>query len=111
MSFATLRALHASIGSAIDDLEHIYHDRSQSEPLEFPSLNDPYYVSAPHSAAQKLAHQLSDDPAVSLASKQIVAACAQLNASVSKPWYGFTEAILGVCASPPFSWIPLISVR
>ncbi|KAI0653619.1 S-adenosyl-L-methionine-dependent methyltransferase [Cubamyces menziesii] len=103
MSFATLRALHASIGSAIDDLEHIYHDRSQSEPLEFPSLNDPYYVSAPHSAAQQLAHQLSDDPAVSLASKQIVAACAQLNASVSKPWYGFIEAILGLSACLRFA--------
>lgn len=102
MSFATLRALHATIGNAIGDLERIYCDRSQSEPLEFPSLDDPYYISAPHSAAKQLAHQLSDDQAVSLASKQIVAACAQLNASVSKPWYGFTEAILGVCGLSQF---------
>ncbi|KAI0324797.1 S-adenosyl-L-methionine-dependent methyltransferase [Cubamyces sp. BRFM 1775] len=104
MSFATLRALHASIGNAINDLERIYQDRSQSEPLAFPSLDDPYYVSSPHSAAQQLAHQLSDDPAVSLASKQIVAACAQLNASVNKPWYGFTEVVLGgqLCAGLRF---------
>ncbi|OJT12731.1 Sterigmatocystin 8-O-methyltransferase [Trametes pubescens] len=93
MSFSALRALHASIGSAIDDLERIYADRSQSEPLEFPRLEDPYYTSATHSPGETLAHQLNDDPAVSLASKKIVAACGQLSATVNKPWYGLMEAI------------------
>ncbi|KAI0324800.1 S-adenosyl-L-methionine-dependent methyltransferase [Cubamyces sp. BRFM 1775] len=93
MSFAALRALHASIGSAIDDLERIYTDRSQSEPLDFPRLDEPYYATASHSATEELAHSLNDDPAVSLASKKIVAACGHLAASVNKPWYGLMEAI------------------
>ncbi|KAJ8475167.1 hypothetical protein ONZ51_g6741 [Trametes cubensis] len=93
MSFTALRALHASIGSAIDDLERIYKDRSQSEPLDFPRLEDPYYATASHTPAEDLAHSLNDDPAVSLASKKIVAACGHLAASVNKPWYGLMEAI------------------
>ncbi|OSC97043.1 S-adenosyl-L-methionine-dependent methyltransferase [Trametes coccinea BRFM310] len=93
MSFSALRALHASIGKAIDDLESIYKDRSQSKPLDFPSLNDPYYASAEHSELEELAHKLNDEPAVSLASKKIVAACGQLSATVNKPWYGLMEAI------------------
>ncbi|KAI0628454.1 S-adenosyl-L-methionine-dependent methyltransferase [Trametes polyzona] len=93
MSFSALKALHASIGSAIEDLERIYSERSQGEPLDFPRLEDPYYASASHSPAEELAHQLNDDPAVSLASKKIVAACGQLSAAVNKPWYGLMEAI------------------
>ncbi|KAI0359496.1 S-adenosyl-L-methionine-dependent methyltransferase [Trametes cingulata] len=93
MSFAALRALHASIGHAIDDLERIYRERSQSEPLDFPRLEDTYYANAPHSAEEELVQQLNDDPAVSLASKRIVAACGQLSATVNKPWYGLMEAV------------------
>ncbi|CDO72696.1 hypothetical protein BN946_scf184985.g116 [Trametes cinnabarina] len=93
MSFSALRALHASIGKAIDDLESIYG--GQSQPLEFPHLDDPYYASAEHSGTEELAHQLNDDPAVSLASKKIVAACGQLSAIVNKPWFGLMEAIQG----------------
>lgn len=100
MSFSALRALHASIGNAIDDLERIYADRSQSEPLHFPHLEDPYYTSATHSEEESLAHQLDDDPAVSLASKKIVAACGQLSATVNKPWYGLMEAIQAVKLIP-----------
>ncbi|KAI0644813.1 S-adenosyl-L-methionine-dependent methyltransferase [Trametes meyenii] len=93
MSFTILRALHASIGNAIDDLERIYAERSQSEPLELPRLDDPYYTTGHHSEQEELSHRLNDDPAVSLASKKIVAACGQLSASVNKPWYGLMEVI------------------
>ncbi|KAI0364842.1 S-adenosyl-L-methionine-dependent methyltransferase [Pilatotrama ljubarskyi] len=93
MSFASLRALHATIGHAIDDLERVYRERSQSESLDFPRLEDTYYANAPHSAEEELAQQLNNDPAVSLASKRIVAACGQLSATVNKPWYGLMEAI------------------
>ncbi|KAH9856853.1 S-adenosyl-L-methionine-dependent methyltransferase [Lenzites betulinus] len=91
MSFTALRALHAAIGTAIDDLERIY--QSQPEPLDFPRLEDPYYSTAAHSPSEELAHRLNDEPAVSLASKKIVAACGQLSATVNKPWYGLMEAI------------------
>ncbi|KAI0644809.1 hypothetical protein C8Q79DRAFT_1010960 [Trametes meyenii] len=91
MGFASLRALHACIGSAIDDLERIYHDHSQAEPVDFPHLDDPYYAQGTHSAAEKLIQQLHDDPAVSFASQKIVAACGQLDAIVSKPWFGLMK--------------------
>lgn len=97
MSFAELRALHNSIGSALDELERLYGERSQGEPLDYPRLDVPYYATAAHTASEQLAEQLNDDPAVSLASKKIVAACGQLSASVNKPWYGLQEAIQSVC--------------
>ncbi|KAI0761039.1 S-adenosyl-L-methionine-dependent methyltransferase [Trametes elegans] len=93
MSFAELRALHNTIGSALDELERLYGERSQGEPLDYPRLDVPYYATAAHTASEQLAEQLNDDPAVSLASKKIVAACGQLSASVNKPWYGLQEAI------------------
>ncbi|KAI0666974.1 S-adenosyl-L-methionine-dependent methyltransferase [Trametes maxima] len=91
MGFASLRALHACIGNAIDDLERIYRDRSPAEPVDFPHLDDPYYAKGLHSAAEKLVQQLHHDPEVSLASQQIVAACGQLDAIVSKPWLGLMK--------------------
>ncbi|KAI9063980.1 S-adenosyl-L-methionine-dependent methyltransferase [Trametes sanguinea] len=97
MSFSTLRALHSTIGKALDDLERLYRDRSQSasEPLDFPRLDEPYYTSAKHSASEQLERELENDPAVSFASKQIVAACGQLSAAVNKPWYGLMESLHG----------------
>ena len=42
MTFSTLRALHAVIGAAIDDIERVYRERSpQGSPLEYPSLDEP----------------------------------------------------------------------
>ncbi|OSC97041.1 S-adenosyl-L-methionine-dependent methyltransferase [Trametes coccinea BRFM310] len=97
MSFSTLRALHSTIGKALDDLERLYKDRSQSTavPLDFPRLDEPYYTSAEHSAAEELERELENDPAVSFASKQIVAACGQLSAAVNKRWYGLMESLHG----------------
>ncbi|KAI0356400.1 S-adenosyl-L-methionine-dependent methyltransferase [Trametes cingulata] len=94
MTFATLHALHASIGRAIEDLEGIYRERSQVEPLDYPRLEDPYYADGLHSAGQELAQRLThEDPAVSLASKRVVAACGQLSATVSKPGLSIAEAV------------------
>ncbi|KZP32128.1 hypothetical protein FIBSPDRAFT_944685 [Athelia psychrophila] len=41
MTFATLRALHALIAQAIDDIERVFAEHGR--PLEFPSLEDPVY--------------------------------------------------------------------
>ena len=42
MTFATLRALHSAIGTALDDMERVYHERAPT--LDFPSVDDPYYT-------------------------------------------------------------------
>ena len=41
MTFATLRALHALIGDAIDDIERVFAENSPT--LAFPSLEEPVY--------------------------------------------------------------------
>ncbi|KAM5545250.1 hypothetical protein V8D89_001361 [Ganoderma adspersum] len=79
MTFSTLWALHAVIGAAIDDIEHVYRDRPQGSTLEYPSLEAPYYSTAQHTQDEELAEALKDDPAVVAASMRIVAACAQLS--------------------------------
>ena len=85
MTFSTLRALHSIIGSAIDDIERLYHERSPT--LDFPSLEDPYYYSGPHTAEEELAEKMREDPVVGVACKMIVAACGHLNATVNKVSY------------------------
>ena len=96
MTFSTLRALHAVIGAAIDDIEHVYRERSQGSGLEFPSFNEPYYCTAQHTPDEDLAEALKGDPAVAGASKRIVAACGQLSTTVNKPWSGLMEDLLWV---------------
>ncbi|KAI0644810.1 S-adenosyl-L-methionine-dependent methyltransferase [Trametes meyenii] len=97
MGFAILRALHTCIGNAIDDLERTYRENSPSGlSLDFPHLDEPYYANADfRSEAELLVQKLYDDPAVSIASMQIVAACGQLGATVNKPWHGVVETIEG----------------
>ena len=96
MTFATLRALHAVIGSAIDDIEHVYRERSQGSGLDYPSLDEPYYHTVHHTPDEELAEALKGDDAVAVASKQIVAACAQIFAAVNKPWSALTQNMLWV---------------
>ncbi|KAI0762979.1 S-adenosyl-L-methionine-dependent methyltransferase [Fomes fomentarius] len=86
MTFATLRALHSAIGSAIDEIERAYHERRSD--LEYPSLDEPYYPTAKHTPEEELAETLKADPIVAMASKHIVAACGQLSTTVNKPWFG-----------------------
>ena len=93
MTFLTLRALHAVIGAAIDDIERVYRERSQGSGLEYPSLDEPYYHTAQHSPEEELAEALKGDPAIAAASKRIVAACGQLSTTVNKPWYGLMEDV------------------
>lgn len=53
MTFADLRALHALIGNAIDDIEHIYALAASSPPAQhnavFPFLDSSAYASPPPS--------------------------------------------------------------
>lgn len=91
MTFATLRALHAVIGAAIDEMERTYQQRSPQ--LDFPSLDEPYYPRAQHTPEEELAETLKADPVVAAASKRIVAACGQLSTTVNKPWFGLMEDV------------------
>ena len=97
MTFATLRALHAVIGSAIDEMERVY--REQPTPVDFPSLDTPYYKADPHTPEEDLAENLKADHVVAVASQRIVAACGQLSTTVNKPWFGLVEDVHGVRAS------------
>ncbi|OSC96294.1 S-adenosyl-L-methionine-dependent methyltransferase [Trametes coccinea BRFM310] len=93
MPFAELRALHAVIGQAIDEIEKVY--KSQSPPLEYPALDAPYYSSQTHSPEVDKAEELKLDPAVFSAANQIVAACGQLTATVHKPFFQLVEVMNG----------------
>ncbi|KAI0644766.1 S-adenosyl-L-methionine-dependent methyltransferase [Trametes meyenii] len=93
MPFSDLRALHAVIGAAIDKIEAEY--KSQSPPLEYPSLDVPYYVSQAHTPAEDRAEELKLTDAVFSAANEIVAACGQLTATVHKPFFQLVETING----------------
>jgi hypothetical protein len=117
-TFSNLRALHALIGDALDDVERIFVSRqpsvhsptgsessdgaqsllspSASEdeelnriPLDFPSLDGPY---DPHSPAEALLSH----PAVVHATKLIVSATGQLAAMVQRPFLTICDATMGV---------------
>ena len=99
MTFATLRALHSAIGTALDDMERAYHERAPT--LDFPSVDDPYYTTGSHTPEEELAEALRGDPVVAAACKTIVAACGHLNATVNKPWFGLMEDVQAVRLFPP----------
>lgn len=117
-TFANLRALHALIGDALDDVERIfvsYHPSVNSPtgsessgsaqyslsprisedkelngaPLDFPSLDEPYDPLSP-------AEALLSHPAVVHATKLIVSATGQLAAMVQRPFLTICDATMGV---------------
>ena len=96
MTFTSLRALHAEIGQAIDDMEKIYKEHSEGTPLDYPSLDVPYYSSLKHSPEVDKAEALRIDYTVFAASNRIVSAAGQLSATVNKPWFTLIESINAV---------------
>ncbi|KAI1787762.1 S-adenosyl-L-methionine-dependent methyltransferase [Ganoderma leucocontextum] len=92
MTFETLRALHAVIGEAIDEIERVYKAHSQEGvALQFPSLDAPYYTTVKNSATVEKAEELRADPTVFGAANRIVAACGQITATVHKPFFQLVE--------------------
>jgi len=117
-TFASLRALHALIGDALDDVERIFlsyqpplHSPTGSEssgstqyspsprvsedeeqnraPLDFPSLDEPYDPLSP-------AEALLSHPTVIHATKLMVSATGQLAAMVQRPFLTICDATMGV---------------
>ena len=96
MTFAKLRALHAVIGEAIDEMERVYKANSDGAPLDYPSLDVPYYTSLKHSPEADKAEALRIEETVFAASNRIVSAAGQLSATVNKPWFSLIEGINAV---------------
>ncbi|KAI0682015.1 S-adenosyl-L-methionine-dependent methyltransferase [Earliella scabrosa] len=97
MTIASLRALHAVIGSAIDEIERVYKSQSASTglDLDYPALAVPYYSSKQNSPAVEKSEELRIEPTVFGAANQIVAACGQINATVHKPFFSLVEGVNG----------------
>ncbi len=85
-TLAQLRALQATIGSALDDIERVF----KSHKLDFPSLDVP--VTLVPSAAEAL---LKSEEIVK-ASSYLVAACGQLSAAVHNPFFTLMDGITAV---------------
>ncbi len=85
-TLAQLRALQATIGSALDDIERVF----KSHNLDFPSLDVP--VALAPSAAEAL---LKSDEIVKVSS-YLVAACGQLSAAVHNPFFTLMDGITAV---------------
>lgn len=117
-TFASLRALHALIGDALDDIERTFvsyqpsvHSPTGSEssgsvqysssprvsgdeelngtPLDFPPLDEPYDPLSP-------AEALLSHPNVVRATKLMVSAAGQLAATVQRPFLTICDATMGV---------------
>ena len=84
MPFSILRALHDTIGQAIDDIEEVYRAHSGEVVPEYPSLDIPYYKCATHAPEIDKAEELRLEPTVLAAANRVVAACGQLSATVHK---------------------------
>ena len=115
---ASLRTLHALIGDALDDIERVFASHQPSvnsptvpepsgssqylsppgvsegnnpsrAPLDFPSLDEPYDPLSPAEAL--LLH-----PTIVRATKLIISATGQLEATVQRPFPTISEAVTGV---------------
>ncbi|KAI1787760.1 S-adenosyl-L-methionine-dependent methyltransferase [Ganoderma leucocontextum] len=90
-TLATLRALHATIGSALDNIETAYNGKG----LDFPSPNVPLYRNdnlAAGFTADDPAEKLMADPAVARAASFAVAASGQLINTLQHPFFNLLEA-------------------
>lgn len=114
MTISALRALHAVIGNAIDTIEREYSTQSSLTglPLDYPSLDEPYYSNLPGqpAATAKESEALRLEPAVFGAANEIVAACGQLTATVHKPFFSLVEGLNGVrLPLPAGTWVSTLT--
>ena len=115
---ASLKTLHALIGDALDDIERVFishqpsvyspiipepsdssqypspprvseGDKPSRAPFDFPSLDEPYDPLSP-------AEALVSHPTIVRATKLIISATGQLEATVQRPFPTISDAVLGV---------------
>ncbi|KAJ8475165.1 hypothetical protein ONZ51_g6743 [Trametes cubensis] len=94
MTFQAIRALHNCIGSAIDDLEQIFNQAGTTS-QDFPAMDDPMSPAQASPSSEALAEELANGPAALVPIRHIVAACAQLSATVNRPFDSIMDAIKG----------------
>ncbi len=88
-----LRALHATIGSALDDIERVYNGHS----VDFPSPDVPViFKDSDADLAPGSAEALLKSDEVIKASSYIIAACGQLSTAVQNPFFALMEGVSGV---------------
>jgi hypothetical protein len=118
MTFAVLRALHAIIADALDDIQRVYDPdfspgpeqkysyvsppptpsfSTHSNSLDFPSLDVPYDPTDP-------AEQLTAHPTVVVAINRVVAAAGQMAAIVQTPFLSLCDASMSVSTSLPLQY-------
>lgn len=100
MTFQAIRALHSCIGSAIDDLERIFNQAGTTS-LDFPAMDDPISPLQAPPSSEAVAEELANGPAALVPIRHIVAACAQLCATVNRPFDSIMDAIKGVRTLSP----------
>ncbi|PIL26737.1 hypothetical protein GSI_11151 [Ganoderma sinense ZZ0214-1] len=89
-TLATLRALHATIGSSLDDIEKAY----KAQGLDFPSPDVPLYRNdnlAAGFTADDPAEKLMADPVVARPASYAVAAASQLVNALQHPFFNLLE--------------------
>ncbi len=92
-TLAQLRALQATIGSAIDDIERVY----KSHNVDFPSLDVPVAVQGSEATiASSTAEALLKSEEVVKASGYLVAACGQLSTAVQNPFFTLMDGVSAV---------------
>ncbi|TFK83064.1 S-adenosyl-L-methionine-dependent methyltransferase [Polyporus arcularius HHB13444] len=87
-----LRALHATIGSALDDIERVYNGHN----VDFPSPDVPVMLKdSDADLTPGSAEALLKTDEVVKASSYIIAACGQLSTAVQNPFFALMEGVSG----------------
>ena len=91
-TIANLRALHASIGAALDDVEKAYNNHG----VDFPDFDAPIYHPDSSVTSTSLAERLRKEEGVSRALATIVASCSALSSMVKDPFFNLLETCTNV---------------
>ena len=97
-TLATLRALHATIGSSLDDIEKAY----KAKGLDFPSPDVPLYRNDDLAAGFTVndpAEKLMADPVVARPTSFAIAAASQLINALQHPLFNLLEGATAVSCS------------
>ncbi|TFK83220.1 S-adenosyl-L-methionine-dependent methyltransferase [Polyporus arcularius HHB13444] len=101
-TLAQLRALQATIGSAIDDIERVYTTHN----VDFPSLDVPVTLRGSEvDSAPSAAEALLKSGEIVKASSHLVAACGQLSAAVQNPFFTLMDGVSACAITPAIQFL------
>ncbi|KAI0712854.1 S-adenosyl-L-methionine-dependent methyltransferase [Cerioporus squamosus] len=101
-TLAHLRALHATIGSALDNIDRVFKGHN----VDFPSPDVPISLSSsePSTAANTQEDLVKSDEIVK-ASSYIVAACGQLSTAVQNPFFTLIDGVSACHITPAIQFL------